>query len=72
MFMTYVRKFFAFLYDFLVGDSWELFVGPIVALVLAWALLQAGMGPGFVGIALFIIVATVGALNVITALRRSA
>lgn len=70
--MTYVRKFFAFLYDFLVGDSWELFVGPIVALVAAWVLLQAGITPGVVGIALFAIVAVVGALNVITGLRQSA
>jgi hypothetical protein len=72
MVVNYVRKFFAFLYDFLVGDSWELFVGPIVALVVAWVLLQAGTSPGLVGIALFVIVAVVGALNVIAALRQSA
>jgi hypothetical protein len=72
MAMTYARKFLAFLYDFLVGDSWELFVGPIVALVVAWALLQVGVSAGVVGIALFVIVAVVGALNVVIALRQSA
>jgi hypothetical protein len=72
MAMTYVRKFLAFLYDFLVGDSWELFVGPIAALIVAWALLQVGVSAGVVGIALFVIVTAVGALNVVIALRQSA
>jgi hypothetical protein len=70
--MTYVRQFFAFLYDFLVGDSWELFVGPIAALIVAWVLLQSGMNGGVVGIVLFAMVAVVGGLNVVVALRQSA
>lgn len=70
--MTYVRMFLAFLYDFLVGDSWELFIGPIIGLIVARAFLQAGLTPHLVGITLFVIIAAVGATNVITALRQSA
>ena len=69
--MTYVRRFFAFLYDFLVGDAWELFVGPILALALAWLLLQAGVAPAIVGGLLFVSVLAVAAAHIAIALRSS-
>lgn len=42
--MRYVTAFGRFWYDFLIGDRPELFVGPIVALVLVALLIQAGWG----------------------------
>ena len=69
--MTYVRQFGAFLYDFLVGDAWELFIGPIVALVVAWGLLQAGVDGGTVGLLLAVGVVGVGTASVVTALRHA-
>lgn len=70
--MKYVRQFFAFLYDFLVGDAWELFVGPIVALVVAWLLVGAGLSAAVVGVLLFLGVLAVAALHLTIALRGSA
>lgn len=67
--MKYVRQFFAFLYDFLVGDAWELFVGPIVAMVLAWVLIQAGLGAAVVGTLLFASVLVVAVAHLTIALR---
>ena len=40
--MRYLTAFGRFWYDFLIGDRPELFVGPIVALVLVAMLIQAG------------------------------
>ena len=51
--MRYVRAFGAFWYDFLVGDRPELFLGPIVALVLAWMLVNGGLPAGGAGGVLF-------------------
>lgn len=70
--MTYLRRFGAFLYDFLVGDAWELFVGPIVALIVGWALVQAGLPAAVVGAILFLGVLVVAALNLVAGLRTSA
>jgi hypothetical protein len=70
--MQYVGQSGRFLYDFLVGDSWELFVGPIVGLVAAWSLLQIGLSSVVVGGTLFVAVVLVGGINVALALRDSA
>jgi hypothetical protein len=70
--MTYARQFYDFLYDFLVGDAWELFVLPIVALAVAWVLVQAGVSALIVGVLLFAVVVAIGATNVLAALRHSA
>ena len=70
--MKYLRQFGSFLYDFLVGDAWELFVGPLVALVVAWAILQAGLAQDLVGILLFVMVLVAAAINLTIALRGSA
>ncbi len=69
--MTYVRRFFAFLYDFLVGDAWELFVGPVVAIILAWLLIKAGLGVEVVGGLLFLAVLGVAVAHIAIALRSS-
>lgn len=70
--MVYVRRFGAFLYDFLVGDAWELFLGPIIALAIGWGLLQAGLSAAAVGLLLFLGVLAVAAINLVAGLRASA
>ena len=70
--MRYVRAFGAFWYDFLVGDRPELFLGPIVALVLAWVLVDAGLPGGGTGIFLFAAVVAVGALSLYLTARPKA
>ncbi len=70
--MKYVRAFFRFLYDFLVGDAWELFVGPLVGLFVAWLLINAGVERGVVGGILVVAVLAVVAVNLTVSLRHSA
>ena len=67
--MRWLRAFGRFWYDFLVGDRWELFVGPIVALAVAWLLVGAHVAGGLVGAVLFLSIAAVGALSVGLTLR---
>jgi len=62
--MSWLRRFGAFWYDFLVGDRWELFVGPIAALAIAALLVAAGVPGGVVGVLLFLGVVAVGAASV--------
>ena len=69
--MTYVRGFFTFLYDFLVGDSWELFVGPLVVLGIGALLATAGVAAGVVGVLLFVGVVVVMAVNLTLSLRQA-
>jgi hypothetical protein len=64
-----VRRAFAFLYDFLVGDAWELFVGPIAGVIVASILLQAGLGAAATGLLLFLVVVFVGAVHLVQVLR---
>jgi hypothetical protein len=70
--VRYLAQFGRFLYDFLVGDAWELAAGPIIALLVAWALVQAGFGAGVIGGVLFVAVLVVAALHLTLALRHSA
>ncbi len=70
--MKYVRQFGQFLYDFLVGDAWELFVGPLVGLLVAWFLVAAGLPAGIVGGILFATVIVVATVHLTIALRGSA
>jgi hypothetical protein len=67
--MSWLRRFGRFWYDFLVGDRWELFVGPLAALALAGVLVRAGMTGAGVGLVLFISVAAVGTVSIAAALR---
>ncbi|HEY4190897.1 MAG TPA: hypothetical protein VGM28_10765 [Candidatus Limnocylindrales bacterium] len=69
--MTYVRGLFTFLYDFLVGDAWELFVGPLVVLALGALLVGAGVQAEIVGVLLFLGVVGVMAVNLVLALRHA-
>jgi hypothetical protein len=68
--MGWPRAFGAFWYDFLVGDRWELFVGPIVALLVVWLALAAGLEGAAAGVLLFALVVLVGALSTLNAVRR--
>lgn len=70
--MKYLKRLFDFLYDFLVGDSWELFVGPLVVLLAGWLLLQAGVVAAVVGVLVFVGVLTVAGLNLWVALKGAA
>jgi hypothetical protein len=67
--MGVLRRFVAFWYDFLVGDRWELFVGPIVVLALAWVLVGAGVPGAVAGLVLFVGVAVVAGLSIADATR---
>jgi hypothetical protein len=69
--MRYVRGFFRFLYDFLVGDSWELFVGPLVVLGIGALLAGAGVSATVVGVFLFVGVVAVMAINLTLSLRQA-
>ena len=69
--MRYVRGFFRFLYDFLVGDSWELFVGPLVVLGIGALLAGAGVSAAVVGVVLFVGVVAVMAINLTLSLRQA-
>jgi hypothetical protein len=69
--VKYLRQFWVFLYDFLVGDSWELFVGPLVALAIAGLLVGAGVSALLVALLLFAMVIGVVAANLYLALRHS-
>jgi hypothetical protein len=67
--MRYVRSFFDFWYDFLVGDRPELFLGPIAALTLAWIAVRANLAAPLSGVLLFVLVAAVGSLSIAWAIR---
>jgi hypothetical protein len=43
--MKYVKGFFAFWYDFIVGDAWEVAVGVVLALLGAYLLSRYAPGP---------------------------
>jgi hypothetical protein len=68
--MRYVRGFFGFWYDFLVGDRWELFAGPILALFVAWLAVRASVPAPITGALIFVLVSTVGGLSIAWASRR--
>jgi len=69
--MKYVRSFFAFLYDFLVGDQWELFIGPILVLVVCALLVRAEVPVDAVGALFFLGVVAVITLNLTISLRHA-
>ena len=67
--MRYLRAFGAFLYDFLIGDRPELFVGSIVALGLVWAAIGLGLDAGLGGWVLVVGVLVVGGIGVVSGSR---
>lgn len=62
--IRFVRAFVHFWADFLIGDRPELFIGPILALVIAGLLVGAGLPGGLVGSLLFGAIALIGAISV--------
>ena len=69
--MEWVRRFGRFWYDFLVGDRWERFVGPIVVLLVTWVLVSAGVSAGIAGAVLFAGVVAVAAISILATIRAS-
>ncbi len=69
--MDWLRRFGRFWYDFLVGDRWELFVGPIVVLALTWGLASAGVSGALAGAVLFGGVVTVAAISIAATIRSA-
>jgi hypothetical protein len=67
--MAFLRRFFGFWYDFLVGDRWELFLGPIAALALVSLAITLGLAPGIAGVLLFALITGIVALSLTLALR---
>ena len=65
--MIFLGRLGRFWYDFLVGDRWELLIGPILALVLAAALLAVGVSSGLAGL---VLVASIIAVESFTLWRR--
>jgi hypothetical protein len=64
------RAFLRFWSDFLIGDRLELFIGPIVALIVAALLVRADVSSAVVGALFFAAVALIGAFSVGLATRR--
>ena len=64
--MTLLARIGRFWYDFLVGDRPELFVGPLVVLAIAWGLVAAGVAGALAGVALFVGIAIVGAISIVS------
>lgn len=49
--MRYVKGFFAFWYDFIVGDAWEVAVGVVASLLIVYlAVRYAGAAVGTYGV----------------------
>ncbi len=41
--MSYIARFFAFWYDFIVGDDWTVATGVVVALIITALLVKASI-----------------------------
>ena len=67
--MAFLRRFVGFWYDFLVGDRWERFLGPILALAIVGIALAAGLDGAAAGLILFVLIAGVAAVSVVWAVR---
>jgi hypothetical protein len=70
--MSWPGRFVRFLYDFLVGETPELFVGPIVAMAVVAALIVAGAPALVAAVALVATVMPVATLSLWLALRGAA
>ena len=60
--MKYIKGFFAFWYDFIVGDAWEVAVGVVVALIVLYVLLHASVAGASVYAAVLFPVAIIALL----------
>ncbi|HEY7025596.1 MAG TPA: hypothetical protein VH371_11620 [Candidatus Limnocylindrales bacterium] len=70
--MSYVRRFFAFWYDFLIGDKIELFIGPIVAMLIVGVAVGMGLDSAIAGLLFFGLIVLIGALSLARSLRSVA
>ena len=43
--MNFIARFFAFWYDFIVGDDWTVAAGVVVALIITWLLVHGTLNP---------------------------
>jgi hypothetical protein len=68
--IRFARSFLHFWSDFLIGDRLELFIGPIVALIVAALLVRADVPSAVVGALFFAAIALIGAFSVGLATRR--
>ena len=62
--MRWFRAFWRFWYDFLVGDQWELFIGPLAAMAIAAVAVVAGLPPAASALLFVVAVVTVGAASI--------
>ena len=62
--MRWLERFGRFWYDFLVGDRWELFVGPIIVLALVAAVVAGGTPGAVAGIGLFLGIVVVASVSI--------
>jgi hypothetical protein len=69
--MSYVSRFFRFWYDFLVGDSPELFVGPLAAMAAVGVALGIGLDPALAGPIFFLLLAGVAGLSLLRSVRSA-
>jgi hypothetical protein len=67
--MTFLRRFVAFWYDFLVGDRWELFLGPLAALLIVGVAVAAGVSAGVAGVVLVLLVLGIAGFSLAVAVR---
>jgi hypothetical protein len=67
--MRYVRSFWAFWYDFLVGDRPELFLGSIGALAVVWVAISMGLDSTVAGGLVTVLILLLGAFSLWLATR---
>jgi len=70
--MTFLHRFGAFWYDFLIGDRPELFVGSILVLLAVWVAIQAGLDPVLAGGLLTALVLALAGFSIWAACRGKA
>ena len=70
--MNFARRFARFWYDFLIGDKWELFAGPIVAMIVIGVAVNMGLDSALAGLLLFVLIALFGGLSLLRSLRSAA
>jgi hypothetical protein len=66
---AWLRRFGGFWYDFLIGDRWELFIGPIAVLGLAALLVAVGVPGAVAGFVLVAGIITVAGVSIANAVR---
>jgi len=69
--VSYVRRFVMFWYDFLVGEKIELFVGPLLILLIIGVAVKGGLYPALAGILMFLLVVGVAGFSLARSLRAT-